>query len=265
MIKQGNVYYYSVDGLGSVVTLTDTTGTTAETYTYDEYGNLTSAPSQVGNRYLYTGREYDPETGLYYYRARYYDSKIGRFLQTDPIGYSFDINLYSYCSNNSVNYTDWSGLSGTLTIYSMSGNNESSGSVYGDHSWQSYKKDDSNDTTYYGTWRSGGLRENDALEEKWSTKDGVAKREKHIDDAQEKKLDKAIKEEKAKGEGAWSPWSPCPDFATDTWKKVTGENLQDRHLGGFGYSDPNVLVKSINKANQNDQNNQNNQNNKKSK
>jgi len=110
MIKGANKYYYSKDGLGSVVNLTDSQGTITESYTYDEYGNLTSAPSQVGNRYLYTGREYDPETGLYYYRARYYDPSIGKFLQTDPVGYSGGINLYTYVGNNPVNFVDPWGL-----------------------------------------------------------------------------------------------------------------------------------------------------------
>jgi RHS repeat-associated protein len=57
--------------------------------------------------YTYTGREYDPETGLYYYRARYYDPKIGRFLQEDPI---WDVNLYGYVGNRPVNFTDPMGL-----------------------------------------------------------------------------------------------------------------------------------------------------------
>ncbi|MDP3786784.1 MAG: RHS repeat-associated core domain-containing protein, partial [Candidatus Omnitrophota bacterium] len=109
MIKGSGVYYYSVDGLGSTVNLTDNTGTVAESYTYDEYGNV-SAPSQVGNRYLYTGREYDPEVNLYYYRARYYDPSIGRFLQTDPIGYRGGINLYGYVGNKPINYIDTLGL-----------------------------------------------------------------------------------------------------------------------------------------------------------
>jgi RHS repeat-associated protein len=62
------------------------------------------------NPYMFTGRRFDFETGLYYYRARYYNPYIGRFLQTDPIGYDAGINWYLYCHNNPLSYTDPSGL-----------------------------------------------------------------------------------------------------------------------------------------------------------
>ena len=52
--------------------------------------------STIGNPYLFTGRKYDSETGLYHYRARYYNPVIGRFLQTDPIRYAGGLNLYTY-------------------------------------------------------------------------------------------------------------------------------------------------------------------------
>ncbi len=59
---------------------------------------------------MFTGRRFDLETGLYYYRARYYNPQIGRFLQTDPIGYSNGINWYKYCLNNPVRYIDITGM-----------------------------------------------------------------------------------------------------------------------------------------------------------
>ena len=70
---------------------------------------------------MFTGREYDSETGLYFYRARYYDPAIGRFISEDPIGFSGgDLNLYAYVRNNPVKYKDplgliidWQGLSKT--------------------------------------------------------------------------------------------------------------------------------------------------------
>ena len=64
----------------------------------------------MGNPYGFTGRRLDEETGLYYYRARYYSPKLGRFLQTDPLGYYDSTNLYQYCLNNPVNYLDPWGL-----------------------------------------------------------------------------------------------------------------------------------------------------------
>jgi RHS repeat-associated protein len=55
---------------------------------------------------MFTGRRFDFETGLYYYRARYYNPYIGRFLQTDPVGYDDGINWYLYCKNNPLTYVD---------------------------------------------------------------------------------------------------------------------------------------------------------------
>jgi RHS repeat-associated protein len=59
---------------------------------------------------MYTGRRYDPETGLFHYRARAYSPDLGRFLQPDPIGYADSMNLYAYCGNNPVNWIDPLGL-----------------------------------------------------------------------------------------------------------------------------------------------------------
>ena len=93
MTRGGNTYYYTFDGLGSVFELTDNSESVVESYKYDAFGNVTIFDSSlvprpsslVNNPYTYTSREYDSETGLYYYRARYYDASVGRFLTEDPI------------------------------------------------------------------------------------------------------------------------------------------------------------------------------------
>lgn len=91
---QTGVYCYHFDGLGSVIALSDTNGDIVESYEYDVFGQTTIwdmnameivDSSIVGNPHMFTGRRFDDETGLYYYRARYYDPYIGRFLQTDPV------------------------------------------------------------------------------------------------------------------------------------------------------------------------------------
>jgi RHS repeat-associated protein len=112
------VYYYHFDGLGSVVALSDVNSVLVERYTYDVFGrpairdaNGTEiAESAFANPYLFTGRAYDAETGLYYYRARYYDYATARFLQPDPMGYTTELNLYTYCGNGPVVRTDPLGL-----------------------------------------------------------------------------------------------------------------------------------------------------------
>ncbi len=74
-------------------------------YRYDAFGNLLERKETVPNRILYTGQQYDQETGQYYLRARYYNPVVGRFLQEDTY-HGDGLNLYAYCGNNPVVYYD---------------------------------------------------------------------------------------------------------------------------------------------------------------
>jgi RHS repeat-associated protein len=84
-------------------------GTNCAKLAYDEYGNLSAASVATGQPYRFTGRMYDAETGMYYYRARYYTPQLGRFMQFDPIGYQSDVDLYLYVGDDPLDKTDPSG------------------------------------------------------------------------------------------------------------------------------------------------------------
>ena len=102
--------YYEADGVGSVTSLSSPLGALANTYTYDSFGKLTTSSGTIVNPFQYTGRELDDGIDLYYYRARYYDQNIGRFLSEDPIGFGAGVNFYNYVSGNPLNAVDPTGL-----------------------------------------------------------------------------------------------------------------------------------------------------------
>ena len=77
MLRSGATSYYHADGLGSVTSLSNTAGSIANTYTYDSFGKLTASSGTLTNPFQYTGREFDSETGIYEYRARYFDPSVG--------------------------------------------------------------------------------------------------------------------------------------------------------------------------------------------
>ena len=87
--------------------LTAAAGDIVSSATYDSFGNATG---NLSTRYQYTGREKDETTGLMYYRNRWYDSNLGRFISEDPIGLSGGINQFGYVGGNPVGFTDPSGL-----------------------------------------------------------------------------------------------------------------------------------------------------------
>ncbi len=107
-VAAGVASYFHQDGLGSVVATSNASGVSTGTQRFDSYGVKGAVTGAAIAQYGYTGREPD-ETGLSFYRARYYDPAVGRFTQRDPIGFGGGLNHYAYVSGNPTNLTDPSG------------------------------------------------------------------------------------------------------------------------------------------------------------
>src|SRR5262249_22695743 len=105
------VAFYLTDRPGSVRDIENTSQVIQDNLNYDGFGNATESNSGVGDRYKFTCREFDANTGLQFNRARYYDPKTGRWISEDPSGLAAgDSNLYRYVDNGPTNATDPSGL-----------------------------------------------------------------------------------------------------------------------------------------------------------
>lgn len=109
MSRGGQAYYYIVDGLGSVAELTNSAGTVQNSYLYDAWGQTRSQTGSLANPFSYTAREL-AEASTMFYRARYYQPSVGRFLQEDPLDPGALSTRYAYVLNSPVSYTDPNGL-----------------------------------------------------------------------------------------------------------------------------------------------------------
>lgn len=112
--RENNRYFYHIDGLGSITSLTDKNGQGFNEYSYDAFGNTLESNISIQNDYLFTGESYNSEIKQYYLRDRYYGPDTGRFIQQDRYKGRIDIpqslNGYIYVENNPVNYIDPSGF-----------------------------------------------------------------------------------------------------------------------------------------------------------
>ena len=107
----GTTAWYLTDRLGTVRSIASSTGSVIDHVVYDSFGNITSESGGGGDRFKFTGREYDAAVGLYYYRARQFDPVVGRFTLCDPLGFNGSgANLYNYTGNSPSNSIDGSGL-----------------------------------------------------------------------------------------------------------------------------------------------------------
>ena len=114
----GQTLYFHQNSLGHVMLISDASGEVIERYDYDIYGNAsvldangTLQPAAISQSpYLFTGRRFDPDTGLYYFRNRYYSASVGRFISHDPLDYVDGMNIYAYVNGNVVNMVDPLGL-----------------------------------------------------------------------------------------------------------------------------------------------------------
>lgn len=120
-VSDGAVFYYVTERPGHVTALVNASNQVVNQYSYTPFGEAITVSEQVPQPFRFTGREYDSETGLYYYRARYYDPTLARFISEDPIGLAGGVNLYAYVGNDPVNHTDPTGLcpQGTDLVISL--------------------------------------------------------------------------------------------------------------------------------------------------
>jgi RHS repeat-associated protein len=155
-LRSGTTSYYDADALGSITSLTNSAGSVANTYSYDSFGNLLSSSGTLINAFRYTGREFDHETGVYEYRARYYDETVGRFISEDPVGFWGGQNFYAYVGNRVPNAFDPLGLCKEKCL--QEANRRFIDSTQGPGAWHTFTAAQPSVPKTLFTWGVGGAR-----------------------------------------------------------------------------------------------------------
>jgi len=120
MTKDGQTYYYHFNGLGSTQMLSDSNGVITDSFDYDAFGKQIARTGKTENSFLFAGQQYDVDAGLYYLRARYYQSEMGRFTTSDKWNgldnMPLTLQKYLYVNGNPINRTDPSGYTDLITL-----------------------------------------------------------------------------------------------------------------------------------------------------
>jgi RHS repeat-associated protein len=190
--------------------LIDGTQTPVVTYAYDPFGKLMKKTGTFDQPYMFSTKPYDPDTGLYYFGARFYSPMIRRWMTRDPSGEASDFNLYRAVANNATNWVDPWGLLTELITFSPVGYGKSSfghtainlnGMIYsfGEKGWFMEQKSDY-------------MRRN-------NFRDAIGQ-ELNLTLAEEALLQKLIKDDMAENP-KWSPENSCVTKARDLLEKAT--------------------------------------------
>lgn len=266
----GTVRWMLSDHQGTIRDVADNTGDTSGRHVvFDAFGNVTSGT--LSGRFAYTEQEYDADTGLYYYNARWYNPSIGRFISKDAIGFAGnDTNLFRYVGNSPTNFIDSDGYSKTPpakppktkvpptvktgSVLGIHCNADSENGPVQGHGWLSITDPDTGEKTYIGLWPDDHHLVGDQQDD--ASKDGSdvrvnyeSHKDKQYNDGLHARYHVLTKEEAERlakyiNEPAyWTATNNCSSWASDGYYEATDEDVDAD--GTFGIEHPAELGDNI--------------------